>query len=160
MIERDEFKTILEEKKGPNLISDVDGFYNWFRHVGEKTTWTKQNLAVINQFIRDGMGPLVKAIFKDKLNHPEYEKYYGTTQYKEAPTLQEMYQISQALKSGGVTPEELLSTGTFKTSSMEEFSTTDKERKIKEKIRKQELMEDLTKSQKTTTKIASHKSKR
>jgi hypothetical protein len=159
MISKEEFAVIAQEKKGPNNIP-VDAFYDYFKSVAEKSKWGREELGFFNQLIQDGMGPLLQAIFQDKLHHPEYDKYYGSKQFKEAPSMEDMIMISRALKEGKIKSEDLLATGMFKISSSEEFSTTDKERKVNQIAMKREQMEELSKSQKLKTRIHSHKSKR
>jgi hypothetical protein len=122
-----EYNLSEEEKKhllqfvGCNSISNTEQFYQIILKIANRSEWNNETLKTLNMLINDGMGYFLQSIFRDKFQHPLYEKHYGQKVYKgPAGGIKDLHSIADKLRKGELSTEDLSNHG-YRISTLEEF---------------------------------------
>lgn len=116
-----EDKAHLLQLIGCNTIHDSEGFYQMILTIANESEWSTDDLETLNMLIKDGMGYFLQSIFRDRFQHPLYEKHYSETVFNGSPVeINDLHVIADKLKRGEISIEDLSKYG-CKISTLDQF---------------------------------------
>lgn len=94
-------KLDLQSYVGLNQVGDP--FYDWCQALLDKKKWSMNDMKMINQCVRDGLGALLWQLFEVKAHHRLLKRKYPHLAHERVPTMQDlMMQLAKEKGMSGV----------------------------------------------------------